>query len=179
MKIKPSNLYSVNLLNGLLEKGKTTVNGSSSLTYYHWSCVDRNKIFELFSSEFMVCRACHLKMLAYLSQSLTQEEKVYILLRDHVVSMTISMLFRFRVQQQWNSLSIDITSCNTLSDFKRKLHKLSLNVTRPFSNNSIIDFLCRFYLLILYLYLFMHECAFYVGGVKRPKVSLYPFSYWK
>ena len=38
-------LHSINLLNGLQEdEGKAAVNGSSSLTYYRWRRVDRNKI---------------------------------------------------------------------------------------------------------------------------------------
>ena len=37
--------------------------------------------------------------------------------------MTTSMSLKFRVQQKWNSLPIDIISSNILSNFKRKLHK--------------------------------------------------------
>ena len=67
------------------------------------------------------------------------------LLRDYVMNMT-TILFKFRVQKNWSSLPIDIISSNTLSDFKRKLHKHLSECDEIFSNSSIIDFLCRFYL---------------------------------
>ena len=97
------------------------MNGSSSLTYYH-SHRSEQDIFTVFKLIYCL-QGISLKDAGLsLLKSNTRGGSVR-LLHDHVVNMTTSLLFKFRVHQQWNSLPIDIISSNTLSDFKRKLHK--------------------------------------------------------